>query len=91
MNLTINTGAALEDATKIDNIVNDIAAAMDDLNTAIKANIPEKVDTTWSNKVRENWEKYYTNDVESAMADMKLSAANLRLAVDEAIKYSQEQ
>lgn len=91
MKLTINTEAALEDAAQIDSIVNDIAESMSELNKVITANIPDGIDTTWSKKVRENWENYYKQDVDEAMAGMKLSATNLRLAVEEAIKYSQEQ
>lgn len=90
MNLTINPGAATEDAAQIDSIVNDIESAMETLDAAIKRNIPNGIETTWSDQVRNNWESYYGNDVPTAMADMKLSATNLRLAVDEALKYSQE-
>lgn len=90
MNLTINPGAATEDAAQIDSIVNDIESAMETLDAAIKRNIPNGIETTWSDQVRNNWESYYGNDVPAAMADMKLSATNLRLAVDEALKYSQE-
>lgn len=91
MKLTINTEAALEDAAQIDSIVNDIAKNMSELNKVITDNIPDRIDTEWSRIVRDNWENYYNKDVDEAMADMKLSATNLRLAVDEAIKYSQEQ
>ena len=90
MNLTINPGAATEDAAQIDSIVNDIESAMEILDAAIKRNIPNGIETTWSDQVRNNWESYYGADVPEAMADMKLSATNLRLAVDESLKYSQE-
>ena len=36
MNLTINPGAATEDASQIDSIINDISAAMETLDAAIK-------------------------------------------------------
>lgn len=90
MNLTINPGAAIEDAAQIDSIVNDIESAMETLDAAIKRNIPNGIETTWSDQVRNNWESYYGADVPEAMEDMKLSATNLRLAVDESLKYSQE-
>ena len=61
------------------------------LDAAIKRNIPSGVQTSWSDEVRNNWETYYSADVPAAMADMKLSATNLRLAVDQALKYSNEQ
>ena len=38
MNLTINPGAATEDAAQIDSIVNDIESAMETLDAAIKRN-----------------------------------------------------
>ena len=48
MNITINTGAAVEDATQIDNIVRQIEQDMEILDAAIKRNIPSNVDTDWS-------------------------------------------
>ena len=61
-----------------------------ELKSAIKRNIPDGIQTTWSDTVRTNWESYYTADVPQAMEEMKLSATNLRLAVDQALKYDQE-
>ena len=90
MNIRINPGAALDDATQIDSIINLIDSSMEVLDKAIKTNIPSGVQTTWSDEVRTNWEKYYSADIPSAMEDMKLSATNLRLAVDHALKYSNE-
>lgn len=91
MNITINPGAATDDATQIDSLVQTIQESMATLDNAIKQTIPEGIQTTWSETVRENWESYYTADVPSAMEDMKLSAANLRLAVEQALQYDQEQ
>ena len=64
---------------------------METLDAAIKRNIPNGVETTWSEEVRNKWESYYGSDVPEAMEAMKLSATNLRLAVDQALKYSQGQ
>lgn len=91
MNLTINPGAATDDAAQIDQIVSQIQQDMETLNGAINRNIPSGVQTTWSETVRDNWQQYYSADVPAAMEDMKLSAANLRLAVDQALKFDQEQ
>lgn len=91
MNITITPGAATEDATQIDSIVTTMENCMQELDSAIKSTIPEGIQTTWSDTVRNNWESYYTADVPAAMEDMKLSATNLRLAVEEALKYDQEQ
>lgn len=91
MNVTINTGAATNDAAQIDSLVEQIGRAMEELNTAIKSTIPSGIQTTWSDTVRSNWEKYYTSDIPEAMDEMRLSAANLRLAVEQTLKYDQEQ
>lgn len=89
MNITINPGAATDDAAQIDSIISTIESSLETLDGAIKRNIPSGVQTTWSEDVRNNWETYYSADVPAAMADMKLSATNLRMAVDKALKYSE--
>lgn len=91
MNITINPGAATDDAAQIDSIVQTMQESMATLDSALKATIPDGIQTTWSQTVRENWESYYTADVPQAMEDMKLSAANLRLAVEQAMAYDREQ
>lgn len=91
MNITINPGAATEDAAQIDSIIENIDSAMKELDAAIKRNIPNGIETEWSDQVRNNWDGYYSADIPEAMAEMKLSATNLRLAVDQALKYSREQ
>lgn len=91
MNITINPGAATDDAVQIDSIVSTTEENMQTLDAAIKSAIPEGIQTTWSDTVRTNWETYYGADVPAAMADMKLSATNLRLAVEQALAYDQEQ
>ena len=90
MNITIAPGAATEDATQIDSIVSTMQEDMETLDSAIKSTIPSGIQTTWSETVKENWESYYNADVPAAMEDMKLSAANLRLAVEQALQYDQE-
>jgi len=91
MNITINPGAATDDASQIDSIVSTMDKNMQTLDEAIKSTIPDGIQTTWSNTVRSNWESYYGADVPAAMEDMKLSAKNLRLAVEQALAYDQEQ
>lgn len=90
MNITINPGAATDDAAQIDSIVSTMQENMETLDNAIKQTIPSGIQTTWSETVRENWESYYGSDVPAAMEDMKLSAQNLRLAVEQALQYDQE-
>ena len=91
MNITINTGAALDDAAQIDTIVRDIEADLEGLNSVITDIIPNKLQTDWSDEVRGNWDQYYSSDIPEAMEAMTLSATNLRLAVNEALRYSREQ
>lgn len=91
MNITINPGAATDDASQIDSIVTTMEENLETLNGAITRNIPNGVQTSWSETVRDNWSTYYGADIPAAMADMKLSATNLRMAVDQALKYSSEQ
>lgn len=91
MNITINPGAATDDAAQIDSLVQTMQESMETLNNAIKNTIPSGIQTTWSETVRSNWETYYSADIPAAMEDMKLSATNLRLAVEQALKYDQEQ
>lgn len=90
MNITITPGAATEDAAQIDAIVSSIEDSMQVLDAAIKRNIPDGIETTWSDELKNNWETYYGNDIPAAMEEMKQSAYNLRLAVDQALKYSGE-
>lgn len=91
MNVTLTPGAATDDAVQIDQIVATIQEDMQTLDSAIKATIPDGIQTTWSDTVRSNWEQYYNSDVPAAMEDMKLSATNLRMAVEEVVAYDQEQ
>lgn len=91
MNITINPGAATQDASQIDSIVSEMQQDMQTLDQAIKNTIPDGIQTTWSEGVRDNWERYYNEEVPAAMEEMKLSATNLRLAVDQALAYSKEQ
>ncbi len=91
MNITIAPGAATDDAKQIDNIVTEMADDMAKLDQAFKATIPDGIQTTWSETVKENWTGYYSADIPAAMEDMKLSSANLRLAIDQALSYDREQ
>lgn len=91
MNITINPGAATEDAEQIDRIINEIRKSLETLDAAIDRNIPNGIDTEWSHDVRKKWKDYYTEDVPAAIEAMKASASNLRLAVEKALAYSQGQ
>jgi len=88
MNLTILPGAATEDVKEIESIVNSIDQSMTELNDVISRNIPQGVDTDWSNELLSNWTKCYNNSVQNAMEGMRLSAKNLQMAVDAALEYN---
>ena len=90
MNITIKPGAAIQDAAQIDEIVSQIQEDMQTLDKAIKSAIPEGIQTNWSEQLREKWESYYTSEIPASMNDIKLSATNLRLAVDQALTYSKQ-
>lgn len=91
MNIQIKPGAATQDALDIERIIASIREAMARLNAIIDQTIPSGIETTWSETVKANWKTYYSADLEEAMTSMALSATNLRRAVDEALKYDQEQ
>ena len=90
MNLTILPGAALDDAKAIEEIINVIDTSMKELDTIIKRNIPDKVETTWSKALDESWKKFYDGSLKEAMEGMRYSAQNLKIAVDAALEYSNE-
>ncbi len=92
-NIEITPGAALDDAKQIDAIVATMADAMDKLNQIITNKMGESgsgkpISTDWAGTVSDNWKQYYTTDIPNTMEEMKKSAANLRLAVDNAINFS---
>ena len=88
MNITIREGAALEDAKQIDEIVQKIQSSMAILDGAFKRNIPEGIDTRWSRELLSKWESYYKKDIPMAIEDMRLSASNLKMAVENVVGYS---
>ena len=94
--IAIDEDNVAEDGIKAEDVVKEVEIEftdedMETLDSAIKRNIPDGVQTTWSDTVRSNWEGYYSADIPQAMEDMKLSATNLRLAVEQALAYDQEQ
>lgn len=87
MDFYINPGAATDDAQQIESIVTTIQQAMEELDTAMK-NDDTQVD--WMDTVKSNWNSYYSQDVANGMEEMKDSARNLQLAVQEFTNYSME-
>lgn len=91
MNIKITPGAATDDAAQIDSIVQSIQESMETLDQAIEKSIPNEIQFSWAITVKNNWKAYYSKDVPAAMEEMKLSAANLRLAVEKILQFDQEQ
>ena len=87
MDFYINPGAATDDAQQIESIVTTIQQAMEELDTAMK-NDDTQVD--WMDTVKSNWNSYYSQDVANCIEEMKDSARNLQLAVQEFTNYSME-
>ena len=88
MNLTILPEAALDDAKNIENIISAISDSLEVLDTTIKNNIPTHLETEWSKQLLEDWTKHYSMSIQNAMEGMRLSASNLKSAVDMALNYS---
>lgn len=85
--ITIKPGAAVDDAVQIDNIVSTIQRDMEELDNAISFAVPNRIQTSWSEELAENWSKYYSSDIPESMEQMKASAGNLRVAVQQSLEY----
>ena len=88
MNITIVPGKAEEDVREIELIIDNIDKSMQELDEIIRRLIPERLETEWSNSLKENWTTYYNNSVQGAMEGMMQSAISLKNAVDAAMEYS---
>ena len=88
-NIVIRPGAAMDDVMQIKNIVANIKESMELLENSIKRNIPANIETQWSERLRSEWESYYTNQIPASMVEMQASATNLEKAAEEAIRFSQ--
>ena len=91
MNLRILPGAALEDARAIEDIVDKINNALEELNSVINKTIPEEVRLAWALMIKDEWDSYYNQSVPEKLAEMKVSAANLKIAVEKTLAFSNEQ
>lgn len=89
--IIVKSDGARDGAKQILTIVTKIEQTMNELNESLKKNIPERVETQWSDTLRSNWQKYYTGDIPETMNAMKLSASNIQMAVEAAEAYSNMQ
>ena len=88
MNLTILPDAATEDVKDIENIIKNIDDSMKELDAVFKKIIPERLETDWANKLKENWDRFYDGTIKDSMYGMQSSANNLKRAIDAALEYN---
>lgn len=88
--ITIRTEAARQDAAQLTSIINTIQTELENLEVAIKKNIPEEIETDWATELRREWEAHYNREIPEAIEQMKLSAANLETVIANAETFSQQ-
>lgn len=88
MEVTLRTEAAAEDVKQIENIIKVITEDMDELNKVISETIPDGIETDWSYRVKQDWLNFYRADIPAAMEEIRLSAANLTIAINKLTDYS---
>ncbi len=89
--IRINKDSALGAILEINNIVSNLENTMASLDETIKKNIPDRIDTTWANELRTDWQKYYNQEVINVLEEMRLNGLYLRKAVNKALEYSKGQ
>lgn len=97
MAITINTGAALDDAKQIDQIIANIKDALkkldDEINAIVASDTATKnedsgIQVEWGVEFKQNWQSYHSKNIPETLELMGQSAANLRLAVEKTLEYS---
>lgn len=89
--IRINKDSALGAILEINNIVSNLENTMASLDETIKKNIPDRIDTSWANELRADWQKYYNQEVVNVLEEMRLNGLYLRKAVNKALEYSKGQ
>lgn len=89
--IRINKDSALGAILEINNIVSNLENTMASLDETIKKNIPDRIDTTWANELRTDWQKYYNQEVINVLEEMRINGLYLRKAVNKALEYSKGQ
>ena len=88
MGLKVNKKSALAAALEIDEIINKMNESMDTLDDVIRETIPDRIDTEWSNELREDWQKYYNTSINENLEQMRDNGTILRKAVEVALSFS---
>ena len=89
--IRINKDSALGAILEINNIVSNLENTMASLEKKKKKNIPDRIDTSWANELRADWQKYYNQEVMNVIEEMRLNGLYLRKAVNKALEYSKGQ
>ncbi len=90
MGLKVNKKSALAAALEIDKIIDKMNDSMAILDDVIRETIPDRIDTDWSNELRESWQKYYNTSINENIEEMKKNGSRLRKAVQIALSFSKK-
>jgi hypothetical protein len=88
MGLKVNKKSALAAALEIDEIITRMNESMATLDDVIRETIPDRIDTEWSNELRESWQKYYNVNINENIEEMRKNGSILRKAVEIALSFS---
>ena len=90
MNIEIMSGAALDTAEDIANVVKSIDTDMQKLDEIFTKTAPS-MRLDWADAARDEWQSFYNADVPESMKEMLKSAENLQTAVKAAAEASRGQ
>ena len=83
--------SSVANADEIQRVTKNMKDSFDDLNTFMQKYATSQIRTDWMDQVYANWQKYQEGDIPETLADMNLSATNIKNTVDESVKYSREE
>lgn len=88
-NISVRTEQALSRAEEVDNLISSISQDLATMKDVIDRTIPTKVNTDWANDLKSTWNRNYNESIKDALAQMQLSASNIRAAVSAARQFTQ--
>jgi len=89
--IVIKTDAALTDAKRVESIIQNIDNYMQQLNKGLNDELGVTICTNWAYKVLADWREVYSKDVPNVMANMKLTATNIKAEVEAYQEYSTQE
>ena len=90
MKMEVDIERARQVAEEIEKTISKINRSMTQMQVQSKNIIDKGIHTEWAEVLLNNLNKYMDQDLVDAMENMQLSARNIYLAADYALKYSQE-